>query len=266
MQNFEKVNQAFSLQSGLFDGYEEGNEILKWMRSLTRKHLLRHLKKGNKILELNAGTGMDAVFLAEMGYRVHCIDVAQGMLEQLSAKIRLKGLQDLISFQELSFTNLEHLSGNSFDYIFSNFGGLNCAEDLIAVFNHLNKILTPGGKVTFVIIPPVCPWELGLVLKGKFKTAFRRLHKNGTIANVEGIKFPAYYYSVKDTMKALGHRFKLIELQGLASISPPPYMENFPKKYPALYKYLTHFDERLSHKIPFNMWADHFILTAQFIP
>ena len=263
MQEFENVNLAFSRQSEFFDSYEEGNEILKWMRSVTRSHLLRHLKKNDSILELNAGTGLDAVFLAEKGYHVHCIDVASGMLEKLGLKVKKKRLKDLINWQQLSFSELDQLAGKSFDHIFSNFGGLNCAENLSSVFDSFHKILKPGGKVTLVIIPPVCPWELALMFKGNFKTAFRRLHKNGTTAQVEGVNFKAYYYTAKDTMKFLGKRFELIELQGLASLSPPPYMENFPVKFPSLYKNLTRLDKKLSHTFPFDRWADHFILTAQ---
>jgi ubiquinone/menaquinone biosynthesis C-methylase UbiE len=266
MQTFEFVSRAFSNQSMVFDRYEERNEILKWMRSSSRNHLLRHLKNDDKILELNAGTGLDAIFLAKKGYRVHCIDIAVGMLEKLDEKIRITGLQELVSCQKLSFTDIDQLAGNLFDHIFSNFGGLNCTEDLEGVFKQFNKILKPGGKVTLVIIPPVCLWELSLLLKGNFKTAFRRLHKNGVQANVNGIKFQTYYYTVKNTLDALGPEFKLIELQGLASFSPPPYMENFTKKYPGIYKCLTRLDEKLSHSFPFNRWADHFILTAQFNP
>lgn len=266
MQSFELVNQAFSRQSFLFDEYEKENKILNWMRSVTRRHLLRHLKAGDKVLELNSGTGLDAVFLAEKGYRVHCIDIAEGMITKLDEKIREKELHQRISYQLLSFTNLTNLNEQSFDYIFSNFGGLNCAGDLSSVFNQFDKILKPGGKITLVIIPPVCPWELALVFKGNFKTAFRRLHNKGIEANVEGVKFQTYYYSVHDTMKALGNKFRLLEIEGLASFSPPPYMENFPKKFPAFYKFLTKLDGRLSHYFPFNRFADHFILSAEYNP
>jgi len=266
MQTFELVNKAFSHQSFVFDDYESGNVILKWMRSVTRLHLLRYLNAGDKILELNSGTGLDAVFLAEKGYRVHCIDIAEGMLNKLDEKIKIKELQEKISFQELSFTNLNNLEEKSFDYIFSNFGGLNCAENLSSVFSQFSEILKPGGKVTLIIIPPICPWEIALAFKGNFKTAFRRFHKKGIEANVEGIKFQTYYYTVSDAQKALGNQFKLIELQGLASFSPPPYMENFPKKFPVFYRYLKRLDNRLSHNFPFNRCADHFILTAEYNP
>ncbi len=263
---YDKVKEAFSKQSGIFDEYEEQNEILKWMRNFTRKHVLKYLQEGDEILELNAGTGLDAVFFAEKGHKIYCIDISEGMLEKLSAKVEDKNLSSLISFQLLSFEELNRLNKKSFDYIFSNFGGLNCAENLDTVFKHFPHILKPGGRVTLIIMPVVSPWEIILAAKGNFKSAFRRFHKNGIQANVEGVKFQTYYYNVQNVIEALGTQFKVLEIQGLGSVSPPPFMINFPRRYPKLYKNLTVLDEKISNLFPFNRWADHFILTAEFIP
>jgi ubiquinone/menaquinone biosynthesis C-methylase UbiE len=263
---YKQVEQAFSRQSEFFDAYEEGNEILKWMRLITRKHVLRHLRKDDKILELNAGTGLDAVYFAGKGYKIHCTDISEGMLKKLADKVNNLNLNGLVSYQLLSFNELENLDKTQFDYIFSNFGGLNCTDDLSNVFKHFGKILKPRGIVTLVIIPPVCPWEIALLFKGNFKTALRRFKRGGISANVEGVKFQTYYHSLHKTVNALGGDFRVIETQGLASISPPPYMINFPRRFPRVYKSLTQIDEMLSHLFPFDSWADHFILTAEYDP
>jgi ubiquinone/menaquinone biosynthesis C-methylase UbiE len=261
---YNPVKEAFSRQSEVFDELEDKNEILKWMRSITRKHILRHLKPGDKILELNAGTGLDAVYFAGKGYKIHCTDISEGMLQQLAYKVDKLNLSELVTYQLLSFTELDKLGINKFDYIFSNFGGLNCTDNLSDVFKHFSKILLPDGRVTLVIIPPVCPWEIAVMFRGNFKTAFRRLKKRGIKANVEGVEFKTYYYSLRETVKTLGPRFHVLETQGLASISPPPYMINFPGRFSNLYKRLTQIDESVSHSFPFNRWADHFILTAEY--
>ena len=266
IDNFDSVNEAFSRQSEIFDDYEKQNQILKWMRSVTHAHVLKHLQENDKILELNAGTGIDAVFFAQKGHKIHCVDISTGMLDKLNKKITEMNLAGTISYELLSFTELDKLKENQFDYIFSNFGGLNCAKNLEDVFKHFRKLLKPCGKVTLVIIPPVCPWELALALKGNFRTAFRRLHKNGVKANVEGVEFDTFYFSVSQTAKALGPDFRIIDLQGLASISPPPYMINFPIRFPMAYKMLARLDEKLSRFFPFNRWADHFIITAEYQP
>ncbi len=92
------------------------------------------------------------------------------------------------------------------------------------------------------------------------------MKKNGVTANIEGLNFQTYYYSVNDVVKALGSDFRVIEIQGLASVSPSPYMINFPRRHRRLYKFLTKLDEKISQHFPFNRWADHFILTAEYNP
>ncbi len=260
---FEEVIEAFNRQAALFDEYEKHNEILKRMRSAVREHLLRHLEKSSNVLELNAGTGLDAVFLAVKGFKIHAVDISPGMLKKLEEKVKEKNLSELVTFEVLSFTELEKFQSKFFDYIFSNFGGLNCTKDLNHVISQFKNILKPGGKATLVIMPPFCPWELKLVFKGQFKPAFRRLHKNGVTANIEGIKFKTYYHSLSKLKKLLKKDFKLIEVQGLAALSPPPYAEKFPKLHPELFKILTGIDKIITCKFPFNRWADHYIVTFE---
>jgi ubiquinone/menaquinone biosynthesis C-methylase UbiE len=261
---FESVKEAFNRQSEIFDEFEENNEILKRMRLIVREHLLRHLISGSCILELNAGTGIDAVFLAKNGFKVHAIDISEGMLSKLDMKISAIGLQDNVSSELLSFTELNKLPSKSFDYIFSNFGGLNCLDNLYKSTSHFSRILRPGGMLTLVIMPPVSPWEILLAFKGKFKLAFRRLHKYGTIANIEGIKFKTFYHSFRKLRHNLGGEFKLTELQGLASVSPPPSSDYFTKQHPELYKMLNRVDDAISHSFPFNRCADHYIASFEF--
>ena len=262
----EKVGEAFSRQSPLYDAYEEDHVILKWMRSQVRAHALEVVKPGDGILELNAGTGIDAVFFARMGCRVHATDISDGMLGQLRGKVNSYNLHDRLTIQKCSLTELEAVEPGRYDYIFSNFGGLNCVQDLTLVTKRIPRLLKPGGFLTLVMMPPICPWELALVFRGHFKTAIRRLNRRGVLSHIEGVYFMSYYFSPLQVLKALGGGFRKVKLQGLASLSPPPYMENLPKKYPELFRALRSLDERLSGISPFNRWADHFILTVQYQP
>lgn len=81
--DFQNVSAAFSRQSSSFDDIEENNEILQWMRMQIHAHCSRHFKPGDHILELNCGTGIDAVFFAEQGMKVHATDLSDGMLGEL---------------------------------------------------------------------------------------------------------------------------------------------------------------------------------------
>jgi ubiquinone/menaquinone biosynthesis C-methylase UbiE len=265
-ETFAVVADAFSRQSKNFDAYEEHNPILQWMRSVVHQHMLNFIHPGDRMLELNAGTGIDAVFFAERGVHVHATDIASGMIEQLREKTVRLSLQKYITIEERSFADLEGLALQPFDRIFSNFGGLNCAENPAVVIRQLHRLLRPGGTVTFVVMPPVCPWEIAFMLKGNFHLAFRRLRRNGTRANIEGIHFTSYYFTPAQLIKMFGNKFRLLSLCGLGSFVPPPYLEKFPARFPKLFQALTILERRFSHWFPFNRWADHFILTMHYVP
>ncbi len=260
----ELVNLAFSRQSVRYDAYEEDHEILKRMRSQVRAHAMRLLKKGDHILELNSGTGLDAVFFASHGFKVHATDLSDGMISQLRHKVEKSKLQDRITIQQCSVTSLGELGLHQYDYVFSNFGGLNCISSLSVVASSMRQLLKPGGFVTMVIMPPVCPWELVMVLGGHIKTAVRRLHRNGVVAHMEDVYFRTYYFTPRQVLQTFGNGFKKVCLQGLASLGPPPHMERFPTRYPRFYRFLCALDEHVVGFPPFNSWADHFILTLQY--
>jgi ubiquinone/menaquinone biosynthesis C-methylase UbiE len=254
---------AFSKQSAFFDQLEEDNEILQWMRKQVHNHCLQFFKTGDSILELNCGTGIDAIFFAEHGMHVHATDISEGMLNELRKKIEIRNFGEKISVQQCSFTELNKTEKKSFNHIFSDFGGLNCEKNIEGVINQFKNLLKPGGTVTLVIMPPVCPWEISLLLKGNFKTAFRRFKKNGADSNVEGIHFNTFYFTPSRLIKAFGRDYQLLGLRGLASLVPPPYLENFPKKYPKIFKRLMRTEVKVNGVFPFNHWADHYILTMK---
>jgi 2-polyprenyl-3-methyl-5-hydroxy-6-metoxy-1,4-benzoquinol methylase len=264
--DFESINRGFSKQSLHYDEEDLSNPILVWMRNRVRKHVERYLKPYDRILELNAGTGLDATYFAKNGFRVHATDLSKGMVNKINEKITTNNLAGLLTAQQLSFTELEHVINGPFQYLFSNFGGLNCVPDLNEITWEISKLLTVGAYVTLVIMPPVCPWEILSIFKGNGKLAFRRFNKKGSLAQLEGEEFLTWYFSPTDVTSAFGNEFRVVALEGLASVCPPPYKKQFAVKYPALFKMLSKMDEGLSNIWPFNRWADHFIITLQYAP
>ena len=261
---FGAVIKAFTRQSIIYDDYEKENQTLIWMRKQVRKHAMSFLNPGNKLLELNSGTGTDAIYFAQNGILVHSTDISDGMIEQIRKKVNDYNLSHKISFEQCSYTELNKIKNNKFDFIFSNFGGLNCLVDLSDATKFFPSLLNEGGKVCLVIMPPICPWELANIFRGKFKFAFRRLKTSGTPAHIEGIHFTTHYFSLKNVMKALGDKFILVKSEGLAVFSPNPQMEKFQKKFPRLTQLLNKLDESLSTYFPFNKIGDHIILTALY--
>jgi ubiquinone/menaquinone biosynthesis C-methylase UbiE len=260
------VAEAFSHKAQVYDEFGRDHINLNRMRQKVRGHVLSHLKASDSILELNAGTGLDAVFFAQRGHEVLATDISSAMLAQIEEKTIRHGLNDKIKAQQCSFSDLGQIRSGPFDYVFSNMGGINCFPDLQKITSNLAGLLTPGGYVTWVVMPPICPWEIAMIFRGDLKTAVRRFAPKGTLANVEGVHFRIYYYSPKQVIQAFGSAFQPIQLQGLSVFTPPADRKEFPFKYPKLYKILVSIDQALSNHPPFNRWGDFYILTLRYLP
>ena len=131
--NESNASVAFSKQAPEFDELYGSDIIIQYKRQRVRDHVLRYLKPQAQILELNAGTGEDAVFFAQAGHTIHATDISEGMHKQLKEKINKTGLSQNITAEICSYTNLENLKHKGpYDLIFSNFAGLNF-ENLVEI-------------------------------------------------------------------------------------------------------------------------------------
>ena len=247
MQDSGSVNRAFSAQSTHYDSDDKANRVISDLRKQVYDHVARYMKPNSSILELNAGTGIDATYFVSQGHSVLATDLSDGMISELKKK--------QLPTKQLSYDNIDQLQGQKFDYVFSNFGGLNCIADLGKVTKHLPALLKPGGYVTWVVMPKVCPWEFMSILKLN-KNAFRRLKKDGVMAHIDGQHFRTWYHSLSDIRKVFGSNFEFIESEGLAAISPPPHKTDF-----FAYDFSRRLDSAVNRIFPFNRWADHIIVT-----
>jgi ubiquinone/menaquinone biosynthesis C-methylase UbiE len=257
------AEEAFSKQSDIFDETYAGNTIVSYKRKQVRDHVQQYLRVHGSILELNSGTGDDALFFAKKGHHVHATDISQGMQRQLKAKAAKNNMDHLISNEICSYTQLDLLKDKGpYDHIFSNFAGLNCTGDLDKVLASFPPLLKKDGVVTLVILPKFCLWEFLLIFKGKFRTAFRRLFsKNGVKAHLEGTYFTCWYYNPSYIINATKDTFDVLSVEGLCTIVPPSYIEGFAEKHPAAYKFLKRAEARLRYSWPWKYIGDYYIIS-----
>ena len=255
--------EAFSRQSASFDAIDAANPLIGWVRDRVRAQALRSMMPGERLLELNAGTGIDSVFFAERGLDVLATDVAPGMIAQQELKLQNTATQ--WTPMHCSFLELEALGEARFHHVFSNFGGLNCTDRLDLVLHGIDRVLLPNGTCTLVIMPRFSPWEVVTLIKGDLKLAFRRFRKH-TPAKLEGLSFPCYYYSPMYVKKHLGIGYEVKEQRALSLIVPPPHMERFPNRFPALFNALAWVEDRIASLPLLRNWGDHFVITLRKRP
>src|SRR5688572_21472984 len=245
--------EAFDLQAPLFDDLFSNDGIIQYKRYRVRAHVAPFLRPHSNILELNAGTGEDALYFAGLGHRVHATDISKMMLSQLHKKVQSGGMSHLITHEQCSYNHLDRLiQRGPYDHIFSNFAGLNCTENLRQVLLSCHSLLKPEGMIHIVIMPPFCLWESLLLLKGDFKTATRRwLHTgSGVPAKVEGKSFRCWYYQPAKIRRAVKGKLEVVKTEGLCTLVPPSYFNGFDKRHPVLFRRLCKLEDAVKSACP----------------
>jgi ubiquinone/menaquinone biosynthesis C-methylase UbiE len=219
----------------------------------------RILKSGkSKILEVNCGTGVDAVWLAEKGNIVLATDVSEDMITKALSKKFTSNLQ----FQRAGFAEISGLSeSESLDLIFSDFGGLNCisSPELEKFLSDSYELLKPGGSLALVIMPRFCLWESVYYLFKKPSIAFRRLQKK---AKAMGFKLPldVYYFNPSDLLKLSKGKFQIAFSAPIGFFLPPSYLENFFSTRPSLLGFLNRLERMVGRFSFLSKLSDHYII------
>jgi ubiquinone/menaquinone biosynthesis C-methylase UbiE len=266
MRNYNNeavVARAFDNQSCIFDELYDSNYLVNYSRNIIRAELLRQLPVGGEVLELNAGTGTDAIFLGSRGFRVQATDISERMVSVMKQKVIHHRLTDVVTTRQCSFWDIEELDQKKYDLVYSNFGGLNCTDHLDKLLLKIVRKVKPGGKAVLVLMPVLCPWERAMILFGNTKIAFRRRRGKSTRAHIEGEYFDVWYHNASDVVKAIEGKATLIRQQSLSLFVPPSAYRTFDKKYPRLLSWLERFDAACTLRWPFRNWGDYLILTLE---
>lgn len=226
---------------------------------------LRRLPESASILELNCGTGEDALWLARKGYRVEATDLSEGMISVAQRKKNIRQLSKL-NFSVCPFDQLhQQFRTQKFNLAFSNFGGLNCVnkDALKQLSLHIHELLEPGGRFTAVIMGRKCSWERFYYNRKKQKEkANRRLQAEGIETQLEGEKFYTWYYSPSEFAACFSH-FKLMRVKPVGLFVPPSYLGNYFANKKSLLKGLHLAEKYLANFSFMADKADHYYIELQ---
>ena len=243
-----------------YDTHFTYSEIGKLQRKMVYANLQNKLKNLNKLLEINCGTGEDAIWLAKQGFEVTATDISEEMI----AVAQTKSSGENPNFKVLDINKILEES-EKFDIIFSNFGGLNCLtkSELELFLNSAKEVLSDNGKICLVIMPKNALWEpLYFLLKLDFQNAFRR-KKEVVYANVEGEKVATYYYNPKDIVHLCQINFEIVDAKPIGFFIPPSYLEPFFKNKKSVLYSLYVLENKIKNWSFLSKFADHYIITLQ---
>jgi 2-polyprenyl-3-methyl-5-hydroxy-6-metoxy-1,4-benzoquinol methylase len=202
-------------------------------REAVWRDLDRFFSAGDRLLELNCGTGIDAVHLASNGVEVVACDIAPRMIELARRHAAGAQLRERIDWRVLPTEEIGALfEEGPFDGVLSNFSGLNCVADIGAVARNLSRLLKPGGRVLASMMGRSVPWEFAWFLAhGEARKAMRRFGR-APVCHLDAGGLQIQCPRVKEIARQFAPEFALRGWKGIGILVPPSYMEAWARRFP----------------------------------
>ena len=229
-------------------------------RNQVYNKLLPLLNKNINLLELNCGTGHDALALIGEVKTILATDASNAMIE--TCRFKTKNKIPNLEFKTLAIQQIKgDLSGANF--VFSNFGGLNCLAPIeFKEFAIKCKDLMPTkSDLFFVIMGRKCVWErLYFFLKLDFPKGYRRKQKNGVNTIIKDSAFKTWYYSPKEISELFAPHFQEISRGSIGLFVPPSYLNPFFKNKRILLRVFELLDHFFCKFSLLANYGDHFYI------
>jgi ubiquinone/menaquinone biosynthesis C-methylase UbiE len=232
-------------------------------RNSVWRELQRAFGANDRVLEIGCGTGVDACFLAQRGTHVVACDSSVGMIEVTTRRVDKMVLQRLVDPIVLPAEQISTLRANQpFDGAFSNFGVINCVENLAALSSALAALVKPGGQVLLCWMGACCAWETAWYLAhANPKKAFRRFQRGAVVASIaKGSSVRIQYPSVRTIARTFRPEFQLEAVKGIGVAVPPSYVESFARRHPRWMELSERFDLKLAQMPGIRALADHILV------
>src|SRR5213078_5254811 len=133
---FDRIAEQYDTRLNAFGGD-------RWARAAFRQLVTEHIRPGTTLLDFGCGTGMDALWYAERGYRVIACDNSEGMLGQLRTRCAqeiTRGSVIPVLADEVGLATA--LNGHPRpNAVVSNFAVLDLIEDKAGLFSRFAEVL-----------------------------------------------------------------------------------------------------------------------------
>ena len=238
----------------------------KWLRLRVRDQIEQYLPDAGRVLDVGCGTGEDAIWLAGQGHTVVATDPSPGMLEQAKQKIldMPEEIRARIELAALDAGNIgSSMPAESLDLVLSNFGALNCVENLQSFFAACSEYLKPNGVVAITLMGPFCLWETaGFLLRGDLSRARRRWKGRAVYETGEASQF-VWYHSPATIKRMAAPFFDVADVCGIGVFVPSTEFFGVCEHRPGLFRSLTNIESQCGSWWPLNRMGDHYLIVLR---
>lgn len=261
-----EVALAFDRLAPAYDALWTRSAVGRAQRKVVWRRAMRVFKPGDHLLELNCGTGEDALFLARAGFTITACDASIGMINQARKRHAAEDPDCAIGLVHLASEELAQLAQPQFvDGVFSNFSGLNCVGDLPALARVLRRRVVHGAPLLLCVSTRFCLWEIAFhSLQGQWRKGFRRCGGRSE-ASLDGLRFPVYYPTLAHWRRAFSPGFRLRAVTGVGITVPPSYVEGWSIRHPRALAALVQLDRVLCALPVLRCSGDHMLLHLEAI-
>jgi SAM-dependent methyltransferase len=264
------ISDASAVFDTLAESYDElftRSSIGRAQRGIVWKALESAFHKGDRILELNCGTGEDAFFLSRRGVSVVACDASARMIEVARKRESSEAPEPTTQFHVLRTEDLSQLQSTpQFDGVLSNFSGLNCVEHLGPVASDLAALTKSGAAVLICLSTRFCFWEVvWFALHAQPRKAFRRL-RGTSIARVANQSVQIWYPTVRSVRQSFAPWFRLKSSRAVGLTVPPSYVRLRTITHPNIISKLEQIDRALGRLPIFRAAGDHVFLHFERLP
>lgn len=178
--------------------YDQRVAPSSWVRERLWERLDALFPPGSRVLDVTAGTGLDALHLLGRGVKVTARDLSPGMLLRLSERAPSVP----VAVADLSRLD-EALIVGPFDGLISTFAGLNAVADLGGFARAAARLVRPGGVLFLHVLGR---WRRGL--------------RSNLAVRIAGVEVPHRLWTRGELARALAPGFSLSRVSGQGIVRP----------------------------------------------
>lgn len=260
------ITETFDEIAVTYDSTFTNSVIGSVQRKSVWMEIDRTFTPAQRVLEINCGTGVDALHLASRGVHVTACDSSPRMIQVARQRTAPAEVSAIVDFRVLPNEQIGAMRHERpFDGILSNFSGLNCMADLSYLAYDLAHLVKERGKMVLCLFGRLCVWETcWYLLRGNIRKAVRRLTQGEHTDDHSARHEPKiWYHSVRQLRSTFSPHFRLMSWKGIGVAVPPSYLEFLTGRYPRLFRLASEIDPYIGGYPGFRALADHMLLTFE---